>query len=96
MTSETDPLLILIPQEEAPSAPLQTLEPPYNLEIFILDILHRSGVWESHRVSNGIAVWRIVERDPSRVRITGRIYEISQPEPDHVKLATTDRGLTSH
>jgi hypothetical protein len=69
MTIETDPLSILIPQEDSPA---------HELESFIADVLYRSGVWNCPRTSDGVTFWRVVERSPILVRIGGRIYEISQ------------------
>ena len=69
MTVETDPLSILIPQEDSPA---------HELEDFIADVLYRAGVWDSPRRSDGVSFWRVVERSPILVRIGGRIYEISQ------------------
>ncbi|HKQ73725.1 MAG TPA: hypothetical protein VJ810_08375 [Blastocatellia bacterium] len=69
MALETDSMLILIPQEDAPTDKLRS---------FIEDVLYQAGVWESPRMSDGISSWRLVESDPSRVRLCGRIYEISQ------------------
>jgi hypothetical protein len=69
MTIETDPLSILIPQEDSPA---------HELEGFIADVLYRAGVWNCPRTSDGVTFWRVVERSPILVRIGGRIYEISQ------------------
>jgi len=69
MTIETDPLFILIPQEDSPA---------HELEGFIADVLYRAGAWNSPRMSDGVSFWRVVERSPILVRIGGRIYEISQ------------------
>src|SRR5215813_12903929 len=69
MTIETDPLFILLPEEDADA---------YKLEVFIADALYRADIWDSYRASDGITFWRVVERDPTRVRLSGRIYEISQ------------------
>jgi hypothetical protein len=69
MTIETDPLFILIPQEDSPA---------HELEGFIADVLYRAGAWSSPRMSDGVSFWRVVERSPILVRIGGRIHEISQ------------------
>jgi hypothetical protein len=69
MTIETDPLFILIPEEEAAA---------YKLEFFIADTLYQADIWDSYRASDGVEFWRVVERDPTRVRLSGRIDEISQ------------------
>jgi len=69
MTIETDPLFVLIPEENAAAD---------KLESFIADALYRADIWNSPRTSDGITFWRVVERDPTRVRFSGRIYEIAQ------------------
>jgi hypothetical protein len=69
MTLETDPLFILIPQEDSPAL---------ELEGFIADVLYRAGVWNSPRVSDGISLLRVVERSSMLARIGGKIHEISQ------------------
>jgi hypothetical protein len=69
MTIETDPLFVLIPEEDAAAD---------KLESFIADALYRADIWNSPRTSDGITFWRVVERDPTRVRFSGRIYEIAQ------------------
>jgi hypothetical protein len=65
MTIETDPLFILSPEEDAAAD---------KLENFIADALCRADIWNSPRTSDGITFWRVVERDPTRVRFSGRIY----------------------
>jgi hypothetical protein len=72
MTIETDPLFVLIPEEDAEDAAADKLEK------FIADALYRADIWDDPRTSDGITFWRVVERDPTRVRLSGRIYEISQ------------------
>jgi len=69
MTIETDPLFLLIPEENAAAD---------KLENFIADALYRADIWNSPRTSDGITFLRVVERDPTRVRFSGRIYEIAQ------------------
>ena len=66
---ETDPLFMLIPQENSPA---------YELERFITDVLYGAGVWDSYRASDGIEHWRVVERSPTLARICGRISEMSK------------------
>jgi hypothetical protein len=68
MTIETDPLFILIPEEGAAA---------YKLEVFIADALHRADIWDSWSASDGVEFCRVVECNPTRVRLSGRIYEIS-------------------
>jgi hypothetical protein len=70
MTIETDPLFILISEEEDAAA--------YKLEDFITDALYRADIWDSYRASDGVEFWRVVKRDPTRVRLSGRIDELSQ------------------
>jgi hypothetical protein len=69
MTISTDPLFMLLPQEGSAAEAL---------ERFIADVLHQAGDWGSPRTSDGISAWRVVERGPTRVRLAGRIHEISQ------------------
>jgi hypothetical protein len=63
MTIETDPLFILIPEEDA-----EADASAYKLEVFIADALHRADIWDSSRTSDGVTFRRVVERDPTRVR----------------------------
>jgi len=72
MALETDPLFILIPDEDAEDAAAD------KLETFIAEALYQAEIWDSPRTSDGITFWRVVERDPARVRLSGRIDEISQ------------------
>ncbi len=69
MTMAADPLFLLLPQEGSPAEAL---------ERFLADVLYQGGDWESPRNSDGISAWRVVERGPTRVRLAGRIHEISQ------------------
>jgi hypothetical protein len=63
------PLQLLVPRADAA---------PEALELFIARVLHRGGVWEHPRRSDGIEGWRAVERSPSLLRLGGRIFEIDQ------------------
>jgi hypothetical protein len=65
----TDPLFVLIPQEGSSAEAL---------ERFIADVLYQGGVWNTPRVSDGISTWRVDEHGATRVRLAGKIYEISQ------------------
>jgi hypothetical protein len=69
MTLSADSLFMLLPQEGSPAEAL---------ERFIADVLHQAGEWDSPRTSDGIPAWRVVEHGPARVRLAGRIHEISQ------------------
>jgi hypothetical protein len=68
MTIETDPLFILIPEEDAAA---------YKLEVFIADALYRADIWDLWSASDGVEFCRVVECNPTRVRLSGRISEIS-------------------
>jgi hypothetical protein len=68
MTIETDPLFVLIPEENAAAD---------KLERFIEDVLDRAGVWDSWSGSDGVEFCRVVECNPTRVRLSGRISEIT-------------------
>ena len=48
------------------------------LDLFVSDRLFEAGVWESPRTSDGIVQVRIVESEPERMSIGGRIYSIDQ------------------
>jgi hypothetical protein len=48
------------------------------LESFISERLFDANVWESPRTSDGIEQLRIVEREPERLRVCGRIFAIDQ------------------
>ncbi|HYO72079.1 MAG TPA: hypothetical protein VEU33_38995 [Archangium sp.] len=69
MTIAADPLFMLLPHEGSSAEAL---------ERFIADVLHQAGEWDTPRTSDGISAWRVVERGPARVRLAGRIHEISQ------------------
>ena len=68
MTIETDPLFVLIPEENAAAD---------KLDNFIADALYRADIWDSWSASDGVEFCRVVERNPTRVRLSGRIWEIS-------------------
>ena len=66
---ETEPLFVLIPQEGSSAEAL---------ERFVADVLYQGGAWDTPRMSDGISFWRVVEHGATRVRLAGRIWEISQ------------------
>jgi hypothetical protein len=83
MTIETDLLLILIPEEGATAD---------KLDRFIEDVLNRAGVWDSWSASDGVEFCRVVECNPTRVRLTGRICEISS-QTDHTFWLDLERDV---
>jgi hypothetical protein len=50
------------------------------LEGFLGQCLHRTGVWRSPRVSDGIVACRVVVADARRLRACGRLWEIDQTQ----------------
>lgn len=48
------------------------------LDLFISHRLFEAGVWKSPRTSDGITRVRVVESEPERMSICGRIYSIDQ------------------
>jgi len=48
------------------------------LEQMIADVLHRAGEWTSPRTSDGLRGFRVVAREPARLRVCGRIWSIDQ------------------
>jgi hypothetical protein len=85
MTIDTDPLFILIPEENSAAD---------KLEKFIAEALYQAEIWNSPRTSDGITFWRVVERDPTRVRFSGRIYEIAQVDHSFWLDLERDKGCT--
>jgi hypothetical protein len=52
MTIETDPLFVLIPEENAAAD---------KLDNFIADALYRADIWDSWSASDGVEFCRVVE-----------------------------------
>ncbi|HVK77912.1 MAG TPA: hypothetical protein VM734_31615 [Kofleriaceae bacterium] len=49
-----------------------------DLEEVLATLLHAAGVWDSPRTSDGVDRWRVVTREPTRVRLCGRVWTIDQ------------------
>lgn len=43
------------------------------LESFVSTVLAEAGVWSSPRTSDGVASYRIVERNPAVARVSGHV-----------------------
>lgn len=65
------------------------------VESFISQRLFEANVWESPRTSDGIEHLRIVECEPERVRVSGRIFTIDQTlHSSWLDIERSDRGVT--
>jgi hypothetical protein len=53
-------------------------DPRDAIELFVARALFGAGLWSSPRRSDGIASYRIVEQEPTRIRVCGKIWEIDQ------------------
>src|SRR5678815_2282211 len=50
----------------------------YKLETFISDRLFEAGVWGANNCPDGIVHIRVLEAEPDRLRLCGRLFEINQ------------------
>jgi hypothetical protein len=64
------------------------------LEAFIADRLVHEGAWKSRRESDGVESCRIVEHSSTRVRLCGKIWEISD-QTLHTFYAELERDHAS-